>query len=83
MENTFLWFEIEIISLCKFKDFGDTCDVVIYVGACGDGDIIHVFLYLCTFSCPLFLDWSENPIHHCLKGGRGITETEEHHRWFP
>ena len=83
MEDTFLWFEIKIVSFCKFEDFGDACDVVCFIGTGCDGNVIHVFFDFGSFGCPLLFDWSKNPIHHRLEGRQRVTKAEKHHHWFP
>ena len=83
MEDTFLQFEEEVISHSKFQYFHYAVDVILQVGACSYGYIIHVFSDLGSQWFPFVDDGPEDPVHHCLEGGRGITETKEHHRWFP
>ena len=83
MEDAFFRFEKQVVLHCELQYFCNTFDVVIEVGAGGNCYVIHIFTNLRSQWFPFVYDRPKNPIHHCLKRGWRITETEEHHRWFP
>ena len=83
MEDTLFWFEEQVVPHCKLQYFHYAFDVVVKVGAGGDCHIIHVFANICSQWFPFVYYWPKNPTHHRLKHGWRVTETKEHHRWFP
>ena len=83
MEDALFRFEEQVVPHCELQYFRYAFDVVIEVGAGGDCYVVHVFTNLRSQWFPFVYYRPKNPIHHCLKHGWRITETEEHHRWFP
>src|SRR6266702_4438367 len=44
MEKAFLWFEVEVMLLCYLKDILYCHYMVLYVSACCNADVIHVYM---------------------------------------
>ena len=47
------------------------------VSSCGNKNVIHIDNDVSGSNL-----FPENGVHHCLKGGRGISEAKEHDQWF-
>ena len=48
----------------------------------GDQDIVHIDNNFDSVFCPFVFEWSENVVHHILKGSGGVTEAKVHDHGF-
>jgi hypothetical protein len=88
MEDTFLWFEVEVVIKGDLKNVSDCCDVSgmsvgwRYEGLGGDCYVIHVNSNSGAQQVVLCDGGAEDLVHKGLERSRRVTKSEIHHCWF-
>jgi hypothetical protein len=77
VEGALFGLQKEVVVLYFLQDLIYSLLVYDFIIFRGHNEVVHV-----DFQPPLCDFFSEDVVHHCLKGCRGIGEAKEHDCWF-
>lgn len=76
LEKAFFWFKKQVVRAKAIENLDENV-IVFFFSGCKHQDVVHVDDDMAAID-----EVGKEVIHHCLEGGRGVSQSEEHDRRF-